>query len=47
MTIGPDSAKLLSSQGAALDEWFDRRFAQKMAEYQAGKTSRLSMLSSK
>jgi hypothetical protein len=39
--------KELAAKGVTLDEWFDTRFAQKMAEREAGKVPKLSMLVSK
>lgn len=37
----------LAANGMTLDEWFDQRFASKMAEHQAGKVPRLSVLVTK
>ena len=47
MTIDLDSAKASLPQGMTLEEWFDKQFAEKMAEYQANKTPKLSILVSK
>jgi len=42
-----DAKATLASQNTTLDEWFDQRFEQKLADYQANKTPRLSILVSK
>ncbi len=47
MTIDLDSAKSSLPQDTTLEEWFDQQFAKKMAEYQANKTPKLSILVSK
>ncbi len=47
MAIDLESAKLTLERGMTPEEWFDQQFAKKMAEYQASKTPRLSMLVSK
>ncbi len=47
MAIDLDSAKSSLAQGTTLEEWFDEQFAKKMAEYQANKKPKLSILVSK
>lgn len=47
MAIDLDSAKSSLERGMTPEEWFDKQFAKKMAEFQASKTPRLSMLVSK
>lgn len=47
MAIDLDRAKSSLERGMTPEEWFDQQFTKKMAEYQASKTPRLSMLVSK
>lgn len=47
MAIDLDTAKYSLERGMTPEEWFDQQFAKKMAEHQASKTPRLSMLVSK
>ncbi len=47
MAIDLDSANSSLGRGMTPEEWFDKQFARKMAEFQASKTPRLSILVSK
>lgn len=47
MAIDLDSAQFSLERGMTPEEWFDKQFARKMAENQASKTPRLSILVSK
>lgn len=48
MNIDMESEKLeLEKSGMTLDEWFDEKFAQKMAEYNANRKRKLSILVTK